>query len=150
MLEGILQTAGFEGNYYKATIIKDDGSAWKRDVPEVGVQTQCAQMIGKRVIAELTKNPTNKWFHISAIQLAGKAAPAPAGGDTPAYEKTDWGLIGLRKARCNVIQSACLLFQGNKTVTVDQILTAAKAFEDYVYTDTLVDVAKGLGGQIQK
>jgi hypothetical protein len=152
MIEGKLEWAGFDGKYFKAVIIKDDGSEWKRDVPVVGVQTKAMQFTGKRVIAEEKKNENNKYFHISDIKLVEVSKPAPTDGKDAverAYQgrKYTEDQVGLQKCRCSTISSACLLFQGNKTVTVDHILAAAKAFEKYVYEPTLIDEAKKLGAE---
>jgi hypothetical protein len=156
MLEGILKSAGFDKNkHFKAVITTDKGD-WTRDVIDVKVQTECMEWVGKKIQAQLTQNLDNKYFHISAIKLAespkpapeqGKAAPERASKGEDIYREPDWDSIGLKKARCNIIQSACILFQGNKTVTVDHILAAAKAFEKYVYEPTLADVAKKMADE---
>jgi hypothetical protein len=156
MLEGILKSAEFDKNkHFKAVITTDNGD-WTRDVIDVKVQVECSEYVGKRVQARLMQNVDNKYFHISAIKLVETPKSAPTGGkdaqERPSKaegidKEPDWDSIGLKKTRCNVIQSACLLFQGNKTVTVDHILAAAKAFEKYVYEPTLADEARKMAAE---
>lgn len=152
MLEGILKSAEFDKNkHFKAVITTDKGD-WTRDVIDVKVQVECSEYVGKRVQAQLTQNVDNKYFHISAIKLVETPKSAPAGGKD-AQERPYQGSgytqdqVGLQKCRCSLIQSACLLFQGNKTVTVDHILAAAKAFEKYVYEPTLADEARKMAAE---
>lgn len=144
MIEGLLKWAGIDGRYWKATIIKDDGTEWKRDIPEVGVQTKAVQFIGKRVKATETKNANNQYMHISDIQLiAPEGAKVEQEQVAKKYNsRFTEDQVGLQKCRCSLIDSACTLFAGNKTVTVDHITAAAKAFEKYVYEPTLADTAQ--------
>jgi hypothetical protein len=156
MLEGILKSAEFDKNkHFKAVITTDKGD-WTRDVIDVKVQTECMEWVGKKIQAQLTQNSDNKYFHISAIKLAetpkpapeqGKAAPERASKAQDIYREPDWDSIGLKKTRCKTFEAACNFFSGNKTATIDNVLTLAKAGEKYIYEPTLADVAKKMADE---
>jgi len=158
MLIGKLKSAEFDKNKHFKAVIETDKGDWTRDVISVGVQTKCVEYIGKRVEATLTQNVDNKYFHISDIKLAetpkpapeqGKVAPERASKVEDIYKEPDWDSIGLKKTRCKMFEAACNFFSGNKTATVDNVLTLAKAGEKYVYETTLLDEAVKLGGKIE-
>ena len=147
-INGILREAGFDSRgHFKAAIEVGPDKVWSRDVEVVGEQTKCIQFIDKRITADEIPQTTNpKYNQIVNVRLVEQApATTPKSAPLPHNRRFSDDEIGLQKARCSIVSSVCNLYSGNKTVTIDVMLTAAKAFEKYIYEPSLINEAIKMG-----